>query len=180
MQISCATTLLPGTWDGAATTAGPQGVGQKVRLCLGLPLSAEGHIRMLGVSLFLRTPTQSVFGKMKVSLPAIQDMKYGEDLGTRYGLTVEEGGLGNGRNPISESKGLSPGKPNPGHPVSLAFLPGSCLPGAATKTRQRKHFIGRRYAPIRGCLPLEGAVSPQRQEAGRGLEEVPACLYCGA
>ena len=135
MQISSATTMLPGTWVGAATTAGPQGVAQKVRLCLGLPLSAEGHIRMLGVSLFLRTPTQSVFGKMKVSLPSIQDMKYGEvtDLGTRYLLTVEEGGLGNGRNPISESKGLSPGKPNPGHPVSLAFIPGSVCLGLQQK-----------------------------------------------
>lgn len=135
MQISCATTLLPGTWDGAATTVGPYGVGQKVRLRLGLPLSAEGHTRMLGVSLLLRTATQSVFGKMEDSLPAIRDMKYREvtDLGTGSSLTVEEGVLGNGRNLISESKGLSPGKPNPGHPVSLAFLPGSVCLGLQQK-----------------------------------------------
>lgn len=88
---------------------------------------------MLGVSLLLRTPTQSVFGKMEVSLPAIGDVKYREvtDLGTGYSLTVEEGGLGNGRNLIFP--GLSPGKPNPGHPVSLAFLPGSVCLGLQQK-----------------------------------------------
>lgn len=105
-----------------------------MRLRLGLPLSAEGHTRMLGVSLLLRTATQSVFGKMEDSLPAIRDMKYREvtDLGTGSSLTVE-GVLGNGRNLISESKGLSPGKPNPGHPVSLAFLPGSVCLGLQQK-----------------------------------------------
>lgn len=78
---------------------------------------------------------------MEVSLPAIQDMKYREvtDLGTGYGLTVEEGGLGNGRNLISESKGLSSGKPSPGHPVSLAFLPGSVCLGLQQK--QGKEYI---------------------------------------
>lgn len=34
---------------------------------------------------------------------------------------------------ITESKGLSPGKPNPGHPVSLAFLPGSVCLGLQQK-----------------------------------------------
>lgn len=43
----------------------------------------------------------------------------------------------------SESRGLNPGKPNPGHPVSLAFLP-ELFAWGCNKNKESKHFIGRR------------------------------------
>lgn len=136
---------------------------------------------MLGLSLFLRIPTQSVFGKMEVSLPAIQDMKYREvtDLGTGYGLTVEEGGLGNGKNLISESKGLSPGKPNPGHPVSLSFLPGSVCLGLQQK--QGKENIHWQEISSDKRLPSSGgsSQSPTARKLGEALKKCQPASTAG-
>lgn len=64
-----------------------------------------------------------VFEEMEVSQSAIWVMEYGKvsGLGTGHGLTALEEDLGNSRN-LKQNRGLSPGKPSPGHPVSPAFL----------------------------------------------------------